>query len=305
MDGGLILARFVHYVALALAFGAVAYGYYGNRETLPGLSRSLSRLAVIASVGVLFGAHAVLAATVAGLGGGPQSLADHELWAIVLGETDFGKVWIVRLGLAVVLLAATVALARTESRLLRHATVAVAALLVASVALTGHAASLEGPSGLVHRGADAVHLLASAVWIGALLPLLLLLRSRRTEFAAAPHAARRLHEFHTVGLVAVVLLVGSGLVNSWFLVGGLPELVSTTYGRVLLLKLGLFAVMLGLAARNRLHGVPRLRRLLDGGADVHSAANALRMQITVEFVVSLLVLLAVAVLGTLAPGSGS
>ena len=76
IDAGLIAARFVHYVALALAFGALAYGYYGRREILPGVARAMSRLAVVGSVGVLFGAHVVLAATVAGLGGGLDSLAD-------------------------------------------------------------------------------------------------------------------------------------------------------------------------------------------------------------------------------------
>ncbi|WP_296817955.1 copper homeostasis membrane protein CopD [Brevundimonas sp.] len=302
-DGGLIAARFVHYVALALAFGALAYGHYGRREILPGVARAMSRLAVFGSVGVLFGAHAVLAATVAGLGGGPESLADHELWAVVLVETDFGRVWIARLLLALVLLLVSVALARRESRPLRIAGSIVAALLVASVALTGHAASLEGNAGLLHRAADAAHILAAMTWLGALPALLLLLRAASTDGAAANEAALRLHQFHTIGLAAVLVLVASGVVNTWFLVGSLAGLIGTPYGQVLLLKLALFALMLVLAARNRFGATPRLRRSLSDEVHRRSAVRLLQARVNGEIVLGVSVLGAVAMLGAMAPDS--
>lgn len=301
-DGGLIAARFVHYVALAFAFGALAYGYYGRREILPGVARAMSRLAVVGSVGVLFGAHAVLAATVAGLGGGPESLADHELWALVLVETDFGHVWVARLLLGVVLIFISAALMRVESRPLRIAGTIVAGLLVASVALTGHAASLEGNAGLLHRAADAAHILAAMTWLGALPPLLLLLRAASTDGAAAGEAALRIRQFHTVGLLAVLVLVASGLANSWFLVGSLSNLVETPYGQVLLLKLALFALMLVLAARNRFVATPRLQRSLNVAAQQGSAIRLLQTQVSAELVLGVLVAAAVSLLGTMAPG---
>lgn len=302
MDGGLIAARYLHYVTLALAFGALAYGHYGRREILPGVARAMSRLAVVGSVGVLFGAHAVLAATVAGLGGGPESLADHELWAVVLVETDFGRVWVARLLLGVLLIFISAALVRVESRPLRIAGTIVAGLLVASVALTGHAASLEGNAGLLHRAADAAHILAAMTWLGALPPLLLLLRPASTDGAAASEAALRLHQFHAVGLAAVLVLVASGLANTWFLVESPAGLIETSYGQVLLLKLALFALMLVLAAMNRFHATPRLRRTITDGAKWGVAVAALRTQVQMELGIGLVVLAAVSVLGAMAPG---
>lgn len=302
MDGGLIAARYLHYVTLALVFGALAYGYYGRSLDVASPARAMSWLAVLGSVGVLFGAHAVLAATVAGLGGGPESLADHELWAVVLVETDFGRVWIARLLLAAVLLLISLALARADNRPLRIVGTAIAGLLVASVALTGHAASLEGNAGLLHRAADAAHILAAMTWLGALPPLLMLLRAASTDGAAAGEAALRLHQFHAVGLAAVLVLVASGIANTWFLVGSLSDMVGTPYGQVLLLKLSLFALMLTLAAMNRFQSAPRLRRSLTDGTGREAAVTALRIQVRLELVLALVVLATVSILGAIAPG---
>ena len=44
----------------------------------------------------------------------------------------------------------------------------------------------------------------------------------------------------------------SGLSNSWLLVGSIGALFTTPYGLLLLFKLTLFALLLGLGARNRL-----------------------------------------------------
>jgi putative copper resistance protein D len=54
--------------------------------------------------------------------------------------------------------------------------------------------------------------------------------------------------------------VGSGLVNSWFLVSPLTNLIETEYGRLLLVKVALFAMMVGLAGLNRFWIVPELAK---------------------------------------------
>jgi copper resistance protein D len=43
-----------------------------------------------------------------------------------------------------------------------------------------------------------------------------------------------------MGYVAVAVLIASGLINSWFLVGSFAALLGTLYGRLLLVKLSLF-----------------------------------------------------------------
>ena len=72
------------------------------------------------------------------------------------------------------------------------------------------------------------------------------------------------------------------------------------YALLLSLKLGLFGVMLGLAALNRSHLTPLLQRSLAAG-DHRAARQALRRSITLEFGAVVLILGLVAWLGTLAP----
>ena len=61
-----------------------------------------------------------------------------------------------------------------------------------------------------------------------------------------------------MGLASVSALALSGLANAWYLVGDVPALFGTDYGRLLLAKLVLFAAMAALAAVNRWRLTPRL-----------------------------------------------
>jgi len=63
-----------------------------------------------------------------------------------------------------------------------------------------------------------------------------------------------------MGYVAVATLIGTGLVNSWYLVRNVTALLTTQYGQLLLAKLALFAGMLSLAAINRFWLVPSMSR---------------------------------------------
>jgi hypothetical protein len=60
------------------------------------------------------------------------------------------------------------------------------------------------------------------------------------------------------GYVAVAVLIASGSINSWFLIGPLPHLIDTSYGQLLLSKLGLFGLMLFFALSNRLWLLPAI-----------------------------------------------
>ena len=63
-----------------------------------------------------------------------------------------------------------------------------AAALVGTLAFAGHAIGGEGIEGIVHPAADVLHLVAAAAWVGALVPLALLLamtgRTRRASRGA-------------------------------------------------------------------------------------------------------------------------
>ena len=51
-----------------------------------------------------------------------------------------------------------------------------------------------------------------------------------------------------LGIVSVATVLGSGIVNAWILVGSFDALIATPYGRLLMLKIALFAAMLVFAA---------------------------------------------------------
>ena len=300
---GLIAARFTHYATLVLVFGAYAYTNFGANSSSVRLK--LERLAIASSLLLLVAAAAVLATTVAGLGGSMASLSDLTLWSAVIEETDFGRVWSARLVMGLALVAISIAVSAHPATVVGHLGILVAGGLVATVALTGHAQVEGGANGWLHRIADAIHLLAAAVWLGVLLPLLFLLRGqgplRPPDDLGT--TVTRLVAFHSIGLAAVIALVLTGIVNSWFLVGNLEQLFATTYGRMLLAKIGLFIIMVGLAAENRLRLVPALARNLVQGADPRATLARLRLHIRGELALGMLILLVVAVLGAIAPAA--
>ena len=87
---------------------------------------------------------------------------------------------------------------------------------------------------------------------------MLLTRARQKQSAWNAYAVAATRRFSLLGTISVVALLASGVVNSWMLLGSPRDLMTTDYGRLLLLKIGLFAAMLAIAAVNRFHLTPRL-----------------------------------------------
>ena len=297
----LVAARFVHFVGMMIAFGAFAYA--GSLPRTGEAGTGVQGLALGASAAIAVGALTIFVATVVGLGDGVGALTDRALWATVLGATDFGRVWIVHAAFAMVLLAIALRRRARPSLMLDRLGIIVCGGLLATTAATGHAQMENGLAELVHRAADTIHSVAAAVWIGALPVFLVLLRHARDTEDGSDVAAR-LARFHGTGTAAVLLLAISGLVNAWFLVGGVGALFTTGYGQLLLAKLLLFAFMLALAADNRLRLVPALAAgVANGKAAAASAALAARIRL--ELILGILVLGTVAVLGTLEPATSA
>ncbi|WFU74965.1 CopD family protein [Bradyrhizobium sp. CB2312] len=173
-----------------------------------------------------------------------------------MNETQFGRLMEVRAGLAVALAAC---LAFDRAALAEWLALAAGLGLAASLAWTGHAGSTLGAIGDVHLAADALHLIAAAAWIGGLVSLVLFFAAARNQATAwAPVAGDAAERFSILGMVSVATLFVTGIVNAWILVGSFRGLFTTEYGRVLMLKLGIFAAMLAVAAINRFYLMPRL-----------------------------------------------
>jgi len=228
-----------------------------------------------------------------------RALADDEtqvtLWSVVT-DTQFGRVSALRFLIALLL---TVLfwvrfarpLPRSESLDWSGALLGLA--LVVSLAWCGHAGSGMGVGGDTHLAADAVHLAAAAIWLGGLIPLLLLLRPSLP--LTPPERYVMVRRFATLAAWSVALLVLSGLVNTWFMTNSFRDLIGTDYGDLLLVKIALFVVMLGFAALNRFRLTPRLGAARTGGS------QALWWSVAAELLLGLLVIWVVAVLGQTEP----
>jgi putative copper resistance protein D len=312
LDDPLIWVRAIHFGATMLVMGGVIFDAFiaapAFRATAaPVGARVRSRLAVLAWVGlavtVLSGAAwlVLLSERMSDLSFA-EVFAQGTLWT-VLSETDFGVDWGVRLVLAG-LLAAVWAWGRvSHSYHRRSGAIAVAAGLVGTLAWAGHAAASAGLDGAVHLTADILHLIAAAAWFGSLIPLALLLRAARgvPEESAVAAARTAVLRFSQLGIASVVTLAATGLVNTWVLAGSLTALVATDYGRLLMLKVALFLVMLLFAAINRLWLTPRLVHA-PTAAVATDALRRIERNSLIEAGLGTIIIAIVGLLGTLPPG---
>jgi putative copper resistance protein D len=304
LEGGLICSRFLHYATLMVLFGvsffplyAYASGHYPAR-----LSRWQQIVQFTAAMGVFVSGVLWLVFVIGNMRGTITGAIDCDAVWSVLSDTDFGRVWIGRLALVVLVLGLTGAqlLSATNGHRDRLTPLFSAALL-ASLAAVGHTQLNEGIAGAIHLGADGAHLLAAAAWLGGLLPLgLIMLWAGSGQTDKTLDAGRVLPRFSYLGYIAVVTLVASGRLNSWFLVGSVSGLTETTYGQLLLLKLCLFAGLVALAALNRFWLVPSFARAREIGAATVWLAR-LRKHIVGEQILGLAILLIVSILGSIRP----
>jgi copper transport protein len=116
-----------------------------------------------------------------------------------------------------------------------------------------HAAAAHSRSGL-KMVEQWLHFASAGVWIGGLAILLLGLIG--LSGADRGRAARR---YSTVALVSVAVLAVSGTLRAIDEVGSWNALVSTGFGRLILVKAGLLAVLVGLGARNRYRSLPQVQ----------------------------------------------
>jgi copper transport protein len=167
-------------------------------------------------------------------------------------DTRFGHAWLARAAIAA--LVAVVALA-VRRGLNPWALALVAAALVPTVSLSGHAAV----GGAAEAVADLAHLGAAAVWTGGLAAVVLGLLSLQGEDRWRL-ASRAVPRFSLLAGASVGVLIAAGLVSGYLEVRSWSGLWETTYGRLLLLKAGLLVGLIALGAYNRLVAVPQLRR---------------------------------------------
>ncbi|MFF3660101.1 copper resistance CopC/CopD family protein [Streptomyces olivochromogenes] len=118
----------------------------------------------------------------------------------------------------------------------------VAAGLAASWAMAEHAST--GIQAGLAMPVDVLHLLAVAVWLGGLSALLVALFRAPAE---TPIDAVSVRRFSRLAFGSVTVLAATGIYQSWRQVGSWSALTGTWYGQLLLIKIGLVAVLVGIA----------------------------------------------------------
>jgi putative copper resistance protein D len=93
------------------------------------------------------------------------------------------------------------------------------------------------------------------------------------------------------------------LVNAWLLVGDLPALIATSYGRLVSTKVALFAMMLAIAAVNRFKLTPRLRADVSRDDTSQAALHHLWRNVIAEVCLGAAILSIVGVLGAMPPST--
>jgi copper transport protein len=115
-----------------------------------------------------------------------------------------------------------------------------AVLLAASFSLTGHAA--EASPRLLAEAADAVHLLGAGVWMGGLAVLIFAFLPESDEAARAQVLPR----WSRTAALTVTAMVITGTYQAWRETRSLGALTGTGYGRLLIAKLAVVALLLAL-----------------------------------------------------------
>ena len=241
------IERAVLYAALALLVGGLAFVAF-----LWPAGRGNRRAAWL----VLGGWLGSLVATVAGIMlegvyGAGYSLSkafDPTVFGDVI-DTRFGHVSLVRLGLllcALPLLWVVFGRPGSARRPLPKwwivPTTLVAVGLCATPGLAGHASTGIQTGAAIP--ADALHVLAMCLWLGGLLMLVAAVLPRRDTLEMREVLPR----WSSVALGCVVVLVVTGVYQAWRIEGSIGALKDTDSGRLLLVKVGVFAVLVVVAA---------------------------------------------------------
>lgn len=272
--------------ALALVIGSLASRRW-LRESTSDWAREVVRLS---RRWLVFGVLLAIAADVAAVWLQAVVMLDSPAAALgpmmlmVLRETHFGSAW--WFGAAALLGALFVSISTAAGMMEEIVSLAVA-VFAASRSVVSHADD-QGDFSL-KVGVDWVHLLAVSLWVGIVLASVLVVFRRpprgRLDGADAVHWLSALSDTATVALVVIVL---TGTLKTWWATPSFQLLAASDYGRVLGVKLVMVAVAVGLGGYNRFRAMPRLLKTLMDPAAAHESfrgrfAYVLRLEAAVLF----------------------
>lgn len=227
---------------------------------------------------------------------GAEGVFDAGRIAAMLTTTTWGWGWLLQAAAAAVALAGLLVEPRRHTAGWTLVTLSAIALAF-TPALSGHAASNPDRTALAVL-ADGLHVLGAGGWLGSLLAVIVVglpVAHRLPERARGMEIAALVNAFSPIALFFAGMVVATGILSAWLNLGSVPALWTTSYGRVLLFKLGVLSVVFAAGAYNWL----RVRPALGTG----ESASRLRRSSALELAFGVLVLAVTAVLVATPPPS--
>lgn len=313
-DVALTLVRFAGFAANALVFGTMAVVLLVLRPTFGSLdpgawTRGRARLAgrlegLVHSALIAAAAAAALALVLqtvltAELSGGD---VDSDSFFAVL-ETSFGPWYAARLPIVAGLLVLLTGKVRQWSLALRGvdpslptpawwaAWAVLGVALLATSSFSGHAAVATPRA--VSLGADVVHLAAGAVWFAGIVLLSVALPDAwlgEDDGMRLEVLAPAVRHFSHVAMVAIGIVLVTGVVGSILHVAHPGDLVDTPYGLTLAVKIGFFALILALGGFNHFVVRKRFESALEAAETAGSATRTFRKALAAELAVGLILM---------------
>jgi copper transport protein len=292
-----IIIRWVQFTAILVLTGAVAFQavvlrlfrkHMGQSPLVGPAARRAANVGFYAAILLAVVVVLRLAAQSYAMQPPGSRFAPVIMWAII-GGTTWGWGWLLQ-AVATALALAGFSAARKDPA--RGWGIAAAGAISGAFApaLSGHAASapLLRPLAIF---ADGVHILGASGWLGSLLVLLVagIPAAMRLDAEARGRAVADLVTAYSPwALVFAALTAVAGIFSGWIHLGAIPALWQTDYGRILLVKLAVLAIVTATGAYNFLYVRPRLGKI--------EGVKRIRRSATGEIAVGIVVLLVTAVL---------
>ena len=163
-------------------------------------------------------------------------------------KTDFGNMWLIRMIITVILLGLWFGMDRKKNLSIKNKIPMLAAtlVLIGTSSIIGHgAASGETPAVIL----DYIHNFVAAVWIGGIIYFVFTLLPTFSQLDGAKREKMTLvliPRFSIMFIVAVGIVIITGPTLMWFLESDIGLITGSVYGKLILVKISIAAVMVGL-----------------------------------------------------------
>lgn len=244
------ISRFIMYLAALVAAGvafflAFIHDHAEDRWRIVPFVRIGSILALLSAIGIVMSQAALLT------GKGAGAVTDSTVLRDVLNQNLGWSLALLMIGLAAVHLSTDIPKKVVSQSLAVYGGLAV----TVSFAVWGHATELSPTA--ISLAADAIHATAAALWLGGLVGLVMVLSVRTPETVRA--TAGIIGRFSRMAFWSVIALTLAGLTLTITGSGAsLNSILTTTWGQLVLAKIGLTLIIVLIAAWNRRTLVPSL-----------------------------------------------